>query len=135
MDKGGSMAAASTDASDIWSITVTIHQPDLDWGGWTLIVASYLAMAVLTLGVHQRSTRQRSSIALVKSSFWAVIWPIYWLAAIGPLGTLHKLTNFVVDVLALFSRGIGTLRGELLFVYYSVAVLFMPAYQIYLRWD
>jgi hypothetical protein len=104
-----------------------------DWK--TLTVGSYLAIAVLTLGAHHRSARQRSSVALVKSAFWAAIWPIYWLGPIGPFGTLQKLVEFVVHVVVLFSRSVASLRGELLFVYYSVAFLFMPAYQIYLRWD
>jgi len=111
----------------------------MDWGvlggGKVLLPASYLVIAVMTFGIHHRSARQKTRGTLAKSAFWGAIWPIYWLGPVGPLGTVHKLMDFVVDVAALLSRSIASLSRELLFIYYSGAFLFMPAYQIYLRWD
>ena len=132
------MVAASAEATDLWSITITAHRPNLEFFEMsrnTLIVACYLLLAVITFGVHNRAGGRRSVLSLMKSAFWGAIWPIYWLGPIGPLGIIRGLVNFVADVLGVIASGVASLREELLFVYYSVAFLFMPAYQIYLRWD
>ena len=85
----------------------------------------YLLIAFVTFGNCIRAPGQRDGMsALVRSVVYGALWPAYWLVLIGPVGTLHALSSAVRQV-----------RMELLVIYYSLAFLFVPAYQIYLGWD
>ncbi len=112
------------------SITLTVSTPDFStislppWA-WTLF-GFYVLIALITFGYYLRgshSSRSRLS-ALIRILLFSAFWPFYWLAVIGP-----------VDTIRTFSSAVGRVRMELLFVYYSLALIFVPAFQLYLNWD
>ena len=109
------------------SLTLTWSIPDflLSPWGWALF-GFYIFVALVTFGWYLRSSRSsRSRLAtLLRLIIFSVFWPFYWFAIIGPVKTLHAL-----------SFAIRQIRTELLFFYYSLALVFVPAYQLYFNWD
>jgi hypothetical protein len=112
------------------SITLTISTPDFSkislppWA-WTLL-GFYVLIAVITFGYYFRASRRsRGRLGtLIRVLLFPTFWPFYWLAVIGP-----------VDTICTFSSAVGRIRMEILFVYYSLALIFVPAFQLYINWD
>ena len=54
----------------------------------------YIMLALTTFGFIQReraSAETEATNGAAKSAFWALIWPIYWLAVVGPKNSLKTV--------------------------------------------
>ena len=63
------------------------------------ILAIYAIFALITYGFIQRERQDVGAAgqgARAKSMFWALIWPIYWLAVVGPKTSLNHAAKFLL---------------------------------------
>jgi hypothetical protein len=110
------------------TITFNISGPSLPAiSTLLLLILLYVLFALITLGHYIRVScghgRGHMGI-LIRGFIFAAVWPVYWITIVGPVATLSVLSD-----------SISRVRMELLFVYYTLALIFVPAYQIYINWD
>lgn len=111
------------------SISFTFTAPNLSeismpLSAWVLLVL-YLAFGLITFGHYIRSHHARGRLStLIRALIYGSTWPVYWLAFIGPVNTVSVI-----------SLAISQVRTELLVIYYSLALIFVPAYLLYFNWD
>lgn len=89
------------------------------------ILAIYAIFALITYGFIQRERQDVGAAgqgARAKSMFWALIWPIYWLAVVGPKTSLNHAAKFL-------THNMGFWAFYLLGIPASFAVF------VYCRWD
>jgi len=85
----------------------------------------YLALILITFGFIQRERASQENATpggTGKSLFWALLWPVYWLAVVGPKTSLNHLGKFL-------SHNTGFWAVYVLGIPASFAVL------LYVRWD
>ncbi len=89
------------------------------------LVGLYVIFTLTTFGFIQRekaATENKAANQAAKSAFWALIWPVYWLAVVGPKNSLQQIGKFL-------SHNVAFWGLYLLGIPISFAVF------LYVRWD
>ena len=88
------------------------------------LICVYIAFALITFGFIQRAKTGEDAAdgGKAKSVIWGLIWPIYWLAVVGPKSSLNHAAKFL-------THNMGFWAFYLLGIPASFAVF------VYCRWD
>jgi hypothetical protein len=102
-------------------------------------ILGYCAATVLTFGYNIRNRGNRGKKSILVSLLWAAVWPLYWPMTHTVSAIFRIIFCVVEEIIHSILYCIYSIlkhRGDIvLSVYAAMALLFVPAWQLWLRED